>query len=437
MPPFLALFLCTAFILYLLRLDKKRELNFSGALWIPIIWMVISGSRFISEWIYGSGIQGNILEGSPLDAAAFFILIISGSIILSRRDIHWIDLIKKNACLMIFIGYSGISILWSDFPFVAFKRWFKEIGNFIMVIVILSENDFNQTIKSVLKRVGYFLIPFSIVLIKYFPEYGRGYSEWTGEVQYRGVGANKNYLGLICLVCGFFYLWIISATRDKGSEIKRNLKENLIYIFFLLMVFWLFEKANSATSTLCFIFGTLAVLGLQIKFIKARLAHIGYFSVIILITLLTLQLSLGISDIVISAFGRESTLTDRIPLWEEIISLGSNPIVGCGYQSFWLWDKVEIIWEKRWWRPNSTHNGYLDIYVNLGWIGIILFMTLIIYTIKKVKDRLLSNFEHGRYLAGWLIVLLLYNFTETAFSGINLIWFIFILVAFDYQKQLK
>jgi len=137
----------------------------------------------------------------------------------------------------------------------------------------------------------------------------------------------------------------------------------------------------------------------------------------------------------ISFLGRESSLTDRVPLWEDILELVVNPIIGCGYNSFWLGDRPIAIWKKWSWHPVNTHNGYLDIYVNLGYLGLLFFLALIISTFNKAKNELIINYEYGRFRLGWLLITLLYNTTETAFAGVHLIWIIFLLVAIDLPRR--
>jgi len=51
MPPIIATLVCIVFILYLIRLENKRDHHVSRAIWIPLIWILIIGSRGVSSWI--------------------------------------------------------------------------------------------------------------------------------------------------------------------------------------------------------------------------------------------------------------------------------------------------------------------------------------------------------------------------------------------------
>jgi exopolysaccharide production protein ExoQ len=429
MPPIIALLFCIAFVLFLLNLERRTEPNTSIALWIPLFWMIFCGSRFPSQWFQSVG-TGNVEEGSPLDMAVFLMLIIAGILFLSKKRVPWIQIIRLNFPIFLFLGYSGISCLWSDIPFVSFKRWIKEIGNLVMVLLVLSEHNPIQGIKKIFRKLGYFLIPFSIVLIKYYPEYGRGFSEWTGEGYNMGVGLNKNYLGFVCMTCGFFYVWVLSGIERNRESLEKKRIEIFIYVLFLAMVIWLFNKANSATALVSFIAGSCVAILYKLQFARRNTGAMLFSAFVLCFFLFMMNLS----EWFISILGRNSSLTDRVPLWNDILSIDTNPIIGCGYNSFWSKDRAPIIWEKWAFHPNSTHNGYIDVYVNLGWIGLFFLACLIISAFRKAKYSLVNNDDYGRYKMGFLVIALLYNFTETAFVGLHLVWLTFLLVATGYPS---
>src|SRR6059058_6149827 len=87
--PSLASFLTLAFIVFLFRRDIREKPDVSGALWLPLIWLVIGCSRGLSLWlnIFGLPVAGatSVEEGSPLDASFFFFLIAAGFYVLNKR----------------------------------------------------------------------------------------------------------------------------------------------------------------------------------------------------------------------------------------------------------------------------------------------------------------------------------------------------------------
>src|SRR5207244_5423105 len=72
----------------------------------------------------------------------------------------------------------------------------------------------------------------------------------------------------------------------------------------------------------------------------------------------------------VEAMGRDSTLTGRTDIWKEVLSTDVDPWLGTGFESFWLGKRAEQLWKKYYWHPNQAHNGYIEIFINLGWAGV-------------------------------------------------------------------
>ena len=109
------------------------------------------------------------VEGSPVDAAVFSFLLIAGLIVLAHRTQQLIPLFGRMVPILLFFLYCALSILWADHPLVAFKHWNKGIGDLVMVLVVLTDPEPAAAFKRVLSRVGFVLIPLSILFIKYYP----------------------------------------------------------------------------------------------------------------------------------------------------------------------------------------------------------------------------------------------------------------------------
>lgn len=430
MPPLLALLCTIAFVFYLFWRDAKENPPITGALWIPLIWTLIIGSRFVSQWL-SLGVPNSLEEGSPLDRAVFFLLLFAGIFILARRQISVSVFLSRNVGLTLFLAYCFLAILWSDFPFVAFKRWTKVVGHPIMVLVVLTEPSPREAVIRLMKRAAYVLVPFSITLIKYYPGLGRGFSGWTGEAFNTGVTTNKNALGYDGLVLGFFFFWnfLTNWYREKGPE-RRN--ELLLSLAFLGMIGWLLYKASSAGALMALLVGILTVLFLGLRFVNHK--YLSTYCIVLLAVVFCGELIFGVIDTLIQAAGRDPTLTGRTELWADLLKLHVNPLLGAGFESFWLGERIEWLWAKYWWQPNQAHNGYLETYLNLGWLGVVFLAVWIISAFRKARHSLLSEFDFGRFRMGLLAIVVVYNYTEATFKAVHLVWFAFYIIAIDYPQ---
>lgn len=434
MPPQIALLLCILLVLCLFRMDSKRRSGVSSALWIPLIWVMIIGSRSVAQWLNPGPVNPtaiDYLSGNPIDRTIFAILIATGVLILLRREIDWAGIRKSNAWIFLFFFYCGISITWSDFPFVSFKRWVKEIGNFIMVLVILTDPRPTEAVKTVIRRCAYLLIPLSVVLIKYYPHLSKSYGAWTGAVEFMGVTTSKNMLGNLCLVFGMFFFWSFLTMRHN-RHVSGYLKNQITDILVLVMIFWLLMKSSSVTSLAASIIGIGVIIGLSL--INEDVKYIGIYISIVAFLILFLEMTFKLSDTFIVASGRDLTLTGRTDLWKDVINMGTSPLIGTGYESFWLGNRLESIWANHPWQPNQAHNGYLETYLNLGVIGLSLLIGVIVSVYRKIRKALLLDCGYARFRMAFLAVALVNNIAEGTFKGISLVWFIFLLIATEVPR---
>src|SRR5213083_1186348 len=210
MPSGLAAVVCAAGILGLFLLDRDRTSRTSPALWVPAAWLGIATSRDISQWfntVLVTDSPDQLLEGSPVDRLIYAALLVAALVVLVSSAERARSLLRANWPLVVFFLFCAISVLWSDYPFVAFKRWTKALGNLVMVLVVLTERDPPAAVRQLLTRTGFLLIPLSVLLIKYFPQLGRQFSPWGGMAYSSGVAIGKNGLGILCLVMGLGSLW--------------------------------------------------------------------------------------------------------------------------------------------------------------------------------------------------------------------------------------
>lgn len=433
MPPTLASILTLGFIAFLFWRDIRERPNVTGALWIPILWMFVIASRPASQWLSIFGLPGygarSIEEGSSLDASVYFTLIAAGLYVLYRRHASLSAIFRENGWLMAFLLYCFVTILWSDYPFLSFKRWIKYLGHPIMVLVVFSEPDPQEALVRLFKRNAYVLIPVSILFIKYYPNLGREAGQWATQQSNCGIADGKNQLGSICLFVGFFFVWhLLQVWRTEKGKARRD--ELLLIGSFLLMIAWLLRKAHSATALVSLLVAIFVMVLLGMKGVNKKL--VGAYTVAGIIMLVIAQLTLETFDTVVDLTGHESTMEGREVLWGQLLAVGTNPIFGVGYESFWLGDWVADLSEGRVWLPNEAHNGYLETYLNTGLVGLFILIGVIIAAFRKIRLELLRNFDWGRFRMGLLAAIIARNWTEAGFGRLSLSFFVFFIIAIDY-----
>lgn len=430
MPPTVALALWFLLLVALLRFDPARDSRTSLALWVPVAWMFIVASRLPSQW-FGGEIQTAsqaLEEGNALDRSIFAILILVALVILLMRSFNWGGFVARNFFLVAFLLFALTSVMWSDFPFVAFKRWFRDLGNYLVILVVLSDPSPVEAVRTLLRRLCFLLIPLSILLVKYFPQIGRQYEFWSGNTMYVGATTGKNLLGVVCLISGLFFFWDTLAHWSK-REGKRTRHIIVLNVVLIAMTLWLFNLANSATSKVCLFLGCLVIAAAHMRSIKR---HPGILKTLIPATLcayMILQFGFGINDEVAGMVGRNANLTGRTDLWKFLLALHTNRTLGTGYESFWLGDRLAQVWQAF---PgsgiNEAHNGYLEVLLSLGVIGLCFLGLFLGASFRKISQKLSHEPGIASFNLAWWTIFLFYNVTEAAFKT-HPMWLIFLLGA--------
>jgi exopolysaccharide production protein ExoQ len=432
MSPSLASLICTCGIAGLFYLDRDNSVHTSKALWLPVAWIWLVGSRPVSSWLgltpsNGANVQ---LEGSPVDAAVLGVLIAAAIGILIRRGSRIRALLTANWPILIYFLYCLISIFWADFPSVAFKKWIKAIGDLAMILLIVTDAQPVAALERLFSRTGFLLLPVSVLFIKYYGYLGRGYTP-DGAPMNTGVNTNKNSLGVMLLVISLGTVWrLLSLLRAKSQpgRGRRLLAQGVLLAFGIALL----EMADSATSLACFVLGAVLILATELPNMRR---HPGRVHVLVAMMVLAggLTMLFGGQSIVINALGRQSNLSGRTDIWAAVIPAVPNPAVGAGFESFWIGPSVQKVWRSLsgWWDVqsiNEAHNGYLEVYLNLGWVGVGLISFILISGYSRIVAAFRLKPSIGSLMLAYITAAAIYSITEAGFRMLNPIW-IFLLLA--------
>jgi len=435
MNPSVASLICACGIAGLFYLDRERSVRTSKALWLPVAYLWILGSRSVSAWLgvapsSGTNVQ---LEGSPLDAAFFALLLAAAIIVLSRRSKLTRTFLVANWPILIYYSYCFVSISWAYYPDVAFKRWIKSFDDLAMVLVIVTDRQPIAALKRLISRVGFLLLPTSVLFIKYYGDLGVGYTP-DGLRMNTGVTTNKNSLGLIVLVVLLVVLWNVRALlRDKRApnRTRRRMAQATLLAFGVALL----QMANSSTCVACFLLGGGLILATGLRVMKGRPARVHALCLGILLAGL-LSMLFGGQSMVTGALGRQSNFSGRTEIWAAVIPAVSNPIVGDGFESFWIGPDVKKVWRSLagWWHPealNEAHNGYIEIYVNLGWIGVCLIALVLISGYRRAVAAFAMDPTIGGLMLAYIVVSAVYSITEAGFRSPQPMWVFLLLAIFS------
>jgi O-antigen ligase len=152
----------------------------------------------------------------------------------------------------------------------------------------------------------------------------------------------------------------------------------------------------------------------------------------VLVLTASLVMLLGGGASAAEALGRNPTLTGRTDIWAAVIPLGPNVLFGAGFESFWLGSRVERLAEVF---PNlglnEAHDGYIEVYLNLGWVGLGLIGLILIDGYRRSVKAFRREPALGSLLLAYILTEITYNVTEAGFRMLHPIWIFFLLAVIE------
>jgi O-antigen ligase len=445
MPPKLALLIAAIFVYYAFRSDKKRDVGNTTDLFWPSLWYMVVASRPVGIWLslwnipLPGGGSDDPTEGSSIDRYFFVALTIFGLRVLSRRRFKWGAVFARNRALVALIVYMAISICWSHYPFVSFKRYIKVFGSIVMAMVVLSSERPNDALCTVLRRCLYVHLPMSILCTRYFRDIGVTF-EFDGGVEFWcGIATSKNTLGQVALLGVVYFFW--EVRRHWAEEKWKNL-----HLLYLLMALYLLKGSDAAVSlTSCSVCIFAFLIQLRIQSLRSRPEAVrpfvmGVFTVTVSLVVFVLIHSVAnfsansVFGSVITMLGRDITLTGRTDIWKDVYAAASkNPLLGMGFGGFWIGRMANIPWnEHMTWVLGQAHNGYVDLFLQLGWIGCGLFAAVIFTALRPMFDSLSDDFDFGSFRITFFLTILFVDITESIFlRGDHHLWLVFMMVLWN------
>ena len=137
-------------------------------------------------------------------------------------------------------------------------------------------------------------------------------------------------------------------------------------------------------------------------------------------------------DLIVSALGRDLTLTGRTDIWEASVRfVEAKPWLGYGYYAFWLPDNGPAYWvrEAVAWQVASAHSSWLELALGMGRIGILVFALQLFATMSRGVGVVMQP-QAGLWAPAFLATFALYTLSEShALQANNIFWIIYVAVA--------
>lgn len=350
----------------------------------------------------------------------FFSIYLVTILLLALRWKKVVRSLPKGVLIWLLLAIAFASILWSSYPAITLNRSIVFAGTNLFGLYIATRYKIEEQLNLLMWTFGTILV-LSIIYIVALPKYGIMGGIHTGA--WRGIYVHKNVFGKM-MVLSVLTFWIQATSVDRKSWWP--LLGLSCSIFYLLL-------ARSTTS----IINTVTLLALIPIYQTLRLRyHLMIPAVIAIVTIgggLSMWTSANAADL-LGTIGKDPTLTGRTGMWPYMWEMfEKQPWLGYGYDGFWQdWNSPgAYIWRAINWTAPNAHNGYLNLLLELGVVGLSVYLLGFFVTSIGGFIWLRHNkSSEGFWPLLYLTYIFLTNLSESALlERNNIFWVLYVATA--------
>ena len=308
----------------------------------------------------------------------YVFLFLSSLIIVIKRFDKVLLFIKKEKYLSLFILLCLVSAVWSNYHLMSFKRSFQLLSVFLVVINALLFIEPSKLLKVVKVIIILYLLVtvFTSLLIHdaIDPQFGT----------WRGITDGKNLLarsGFYCFIISMFFY----GGHNKPSTKITNYAISFVSVIVVIMT-------RSSTTLVMLGVITLFSLLFSIEGIFKQLRFGRTILIMVFLLFISLYIMVDIFDPTImyrlpAMLGKDPTLTSRTDIWAYLwTEVEKKFFLGYGFGTYWIMGSPALnkLAEVIGFKINEAHNGYLEIMLQLGLVGITLLAIILIILICRI-----------------------------------------------------
>lgn len=431
--PIILSILIPIFIVYfflILRYAQHKQVALVLEKVIVVFLLILLIKPTVPPFTY---LQFDALAGSDKSFASLIIQlgIYTFFVIVGRRlfsnFLKSFFLLFVDPFLGILLVLALLSALWSETPLVSLKFSLVQFTVSWLAVHLARKYDW-QEINKYLCWMCLSSGILSILVAVAIPSIGVNEKGWQGIFPF------PIKLGT-CMALSI----VVWSIQPRNSLRRRVVAISAVILSSLLLIL---SNSVQAIFTLITLLIFLGLLKIVRKFTSRQASVI----IILLIFILLASYAIVTSNLetIFGTFGKDMTLTGRTEFWPQMLaSLEKRPILGYGIQGFWQSWRGEAnpaghIFNSGGFVPPNGHNGFLDLAMELGWLGLIIFsISLTLNFIKAVALWRRANFLEAVFPLMLLGYIVMANISETQLFITSYIWFCYVLVAVRLNSPVR
>jgi O-antigen ligase len=403
---------------------------------IPLLYLSGHGSFFFQHTLGNSTLENSRLiadaRTSTQHAAgqaviAFAILVTLGLMAPRFRTILalWRSHLHFSALVVLAI----ISVAWSQEPMLSIVGAIHLTINLCFAFYLGTALSAERQ-KQAVMMLGWIAIMLSIALAFWFPSVGIDHRE--GIAAWQGVSVQKNS-------CAVVMIYLLSPVLFLAKRGGLHRVSKLLYsagcIFVILMT-----QSRTGWIGIFALAGFWVAWRITVAFAsrdRAFIITVVAVSSVAIVSLVVLYL-----PALLMAMGKDATMNGRTTLWNLVIAIAmKHPLLGFGYNAFWNSDQVDAqsIALFLGWTPSHAQNGFLDVWLQLGAVGLALVLWTIVRAFRNAAACMQSQ---DRDTVGWylaiVVITIITNLDERSIMYPNFLeWVMYIMACVGLMNEAR
>lgn len=306
-----------------------------------------------------------------------------------------------------YLGLGFISFMWSTNPGFSALQWFMTFQSLVFAFFFVKSLKVLEVFFKGNRIRLYHLLGNAVFVLQLVfvigmwvnPDAFFRLTNGGEEARLGGVMMNPNELGMLA---GVGVACLIFDLYDTRKKIWPGIK--------ILVILYALFMTGSRSSLV----GVLLITFFHINQTKRKGLKLAIIGMVLLVVPFAVQ------QIILKGGDKERmeevlTLTGRLPFWQALINEGlpREPMLGFGFMRI---DYKEFFQSTHTYPGKMTHNTFMQVLMNLGFIGLILVLFQVFFTIRGI---LAMETKSRLVLIGILIPILINSFTEFGIFGEN------------------
>jgi exopolysaccharide production protein ExoQ len=196
-----------------------------------------------------------------------------------------------------------------------------------------------------------------------------------GKIQ--GIVGNSSLLGFLALLA----LIVFSLQLAARSV---SLVAGSLWMIVAIGVVWMTRSATITLALVALVATLTAVL--LMRSATTRRARGAVYGLMVAVVVGIPVVASVFSTQILALLGKSNDLTGRLGIWTDVINAAQqHPVLGWGWVSYWIpWiDPFDHLVFHAGVRQLHAHNAWLDIWLQLGIVGLVVFAALVLSTLLR------------------------------------------------------